>query len=568
MYIKLEDPRLFGNFAAEDEDIELLDSYFVDKPGYKSFRSDDKLCIVRAKKGMGKSALLKKVAHEKSLLGSDDIVVQVKGSEIIKNSFPTTTDIQQLINVWQTAIYNRVNIEIGKIIGFNDKNVNNIEFLEIEEFKGRNLIYCLVERMIRKLEDLTLHKPQMANVISSLIRYQQKSSRKVWLFVDDIDATFKNTEEESKRLSSFFTACRYIIHNMHGLYIRASVRTDVWAVIADKDESLDKVDQPTYMMDLSWSELEVKNIIANRIRTYILNNTPNHSLYETIKNVDQNSRELNSIMNQVFKGMMPWGSGIRKPSVIIFTLSNRRPRWAIHLCSLAGQAAARKQKRRIGIDELTENLDTYGKRRITDIVREHEHQSENIREFVNAFAKKQDRYSTEELLEVIRNEILSNIQPKIEGVMGITTAMDIAHFLFRMGFITAREDLEGTEYKHYSFEDDHSLLNSKVNPDKGYIWEIHPSFRTALRIAESDGGVFSKKEIEESKRHQGRVKWFNVKKGFGFIDVVGYGDIYVHYSSIIEDGFKKLDEGQIVEFNIEDAEQGTQAINVKKLGTT
>ncbi|TDL48578.1 cold shock domain-containing protein [Paenibacillus dendritiformis] len=134
-----------------------------------------------------------------------------------------------------------------------------------------------------------------------------------------------------------------------------------------------------------------------------------------------------------------------------------------------------------------------------------------------------------------------------------------------MGFITAREDLGGTEYKHYNFEDDHSLLNSRTNPDKGYVWEIHPSFRTALKIAESDGGVFSKKEIIASKRQRGKVKWFNVKKGFGFIEIEGFGDVYVHFSSILEDGFKKLDEGQIVEFNIDDVEKGTQAINVKKL---
>lgn len=48
--IKLDDPKLFGNLAAEDEDIDLLDSYFVDKSVYDYFRSEDKLWIVRAKK--------------------------------------------------------------------------------------------------------------------------------------------------------------------------------------------------------------------------------------------------------------------------------------------------------------------------------------------------------------------------------------------------------------------------------------------------------------------------------------------------------------------------------------
>ncbi len=64
---------------------------------------------------------------------------------------------------------------------------------------------------------------------------------------------------------------------------------------------------------------------------------------------------------------------------------------------------------------------------------------------------------------------------------------------------------------------------------------------------------------------QGTVKWFNAEKGFGFIEVEGGNDVFVHFSAIQGDGFKSLDEGQRVEFEVEDGNRGPQATNVTKL---
>jgi len=64
---------------------------------------------------------------------------------------------------------------------------------------------------------------------------------------------------------------------------------------------------------------------------------------------------------------------------------------------------------------------------------------------------------------------------------------------------------------------------------------------------------------------QGKVKWFNSEKGFGFIEVEGGSDVFVHFSAIQCDGFKTLDEGQAVEFNVVQGNRGPQAENVVKL---
>ncbi|CAM4058434.1 cold shock protein CspC [Bacillus luti] len=64
---------------------------------------------------------------------------------------------------------------------------------------------------------------------------------------------------------------------------------------------------------------------------------------------------------------------------------------------------------------------------------------------------------------------------------------------------------------------------------------------------------------------QGRVKWFNAEKGFGFIEREDGDDVFVHFSAIQQDGYKSLEEGQKVEFDIVDGARGPQAANVVKL---
>ena len=65
-----------------------------------------------------------------------------------------------------------------------------------------------------------------------------------------------------------------------------------------------------------------------------------------------------------------------------------------------------------------------------------------------------------------------------------------------------------------------------------------------------------------AERIVGTVKWFNTAKGYGFISREGGKDVFVHYSAIIGDGFRNLEEGQQVEFEIEDTPRGPQAANV------
>ena len=64
---------------------------------------------------------------------------------------------------------------------------------------------------------------------------------------------------------------------------------------------------------------------------------------------------------------------------------------------------------------------------------------------------------------------------------------------------------------------------------------------------------------------QGTVKWFNAEKGYGFISQDNGPDVFAHFSAILSDGFKSLNEGDKVMFNIEEGQRGLQAVNITTL---
>lgn len=64
---------------------------------------------------------------------------------------------------------------------------------------------------------------------------------------------------------------------------------------------------------------------------------------------------------------------------------------------------------------------------------------------------------------------------------------------------------------------------------------------------------------------KGKVKWFNAEKGFGFIESENGTDVFVHFSAIAMDGYKTLEEGAEVEFDVVDGEKGPHAANVKRV---
>ncbi|GBC81307.1 Cold shock protein CspB [bacterium HR10] len=78
-------------------------------------------------------------------------------------------------------------------------------------------------------------------------------------------------------------------------------------------------------------------------------------------------------------------------------------------------------------------------------------------------------------------------------------------------------------------------------------------------------GKFWERSERQAMRETGRVKWFNNKKGYGFIERQEGGDVFVHYTAIKAEGFRSLEEGEIVTFDVVRGPKGLQAENVERL---
>ncbi|MGF6806048.1 hypothetical protein OKW30_001174 [Paraburkholderia sp. Clong3] len=316
---------IFGNDSGEDENPDVLSSYFVDLPQFSRFNSaEHPLGIVRARKGMGKSALLSRL-HHSIQRDAHDIVIKVTGNELLAMGDFAGKGSAYIENSWKKVICQRICIEIGSKIGFaaSDLAMSLVESAEIEGFKDKNIVSALTDRVgnIVKLAfgkggDTALdvsglaNKKAIPNPQESLRRYQdEKADGRVWFLVDDVDAKYKDNEHFQELVGGFFTAIRSLAFSVQNLCIRASVRTDVWYNLRSMEDQ-DKLRQ--YVIDIAWNDSALKRILARKILSYFrrTGSDPFIARYDEKGNY-------NEIMDLVFEKTFRWGDGRVEPFIPI-----------------------------------------------------------------------------------------------------------------------------------------------------------------------------------------------------------------------------------------------------------
>jgi hypothetical protein len=300
--------------------------------------------------------------------------------------------------------------------------------------------------------------------------------------VDDIDQNFANTEKWRVKLGTFFTACRQIVGVIPELRIRTAIRPNIWAIIKREFEALSHIEQ--YIHDLSWSSDQFRSLLAARISAYLKRTNQWAQLASRLPREEFLRQQ--AIVGLAFDDPMPWGGGDRKrpPHVVLWTLTGHRPRWLVELCKVAGKAAAKHNMTRINRDDVDVQLAQFGRRRIEDTVAEFRSQCPQIEELLGAFSRQPDLYSTDELLKTIHNRIIQAVTPTFVGLGGKTSDLDVAHFLFQVGFLAGRRNYgEHDGYDHILYRDNPTLLRSRTNLDDGLRWEVNPSFERCSTCA-------------------------------------------------------------------------------------
>ncbi|MCK9398137.1 MAG: hypothetical protein M0Q44_21435 [Methylobacter sp.] len=484
VYINLKDKKLFGNEAGEDEDLDLLNSYYIDHEDFEDFfDKDERLSIVSARKGMGKSALLSRLEFKlKSEPNyTSPIIIRVKGNDLLGLGDFTDKDQAYLENYWKQIICKKIILEIGDTIGFafTSDEMSIIEIAELEGIKSKNIVGGLISRIKGKIP---LVNAEVKNTIPSdleslLNNYQESNANsKVWILIDDIDAKFQNNEKYQARVGSFFSAIRALAFDLNNLNIRATVRSDVWSCLRHL-EDLDKMEQ--YIIDIFWSKRYMRDMLTNKILAYIKRLYP-----ESPQAKYKLKSDYNKLLDLVFNSPINWGNDSNAQLFeAISTFSNRRPRWMAQLCRMAAEKARKSPNaRKIDLEHIKYILENFGKNRRDDLIKEHLHQFEELEILIDAFRATDKEFKYSDINKVLEDNFIKEREvDKIPNVDGSKYCRpeDLGNFIYKLGLIS-RSHGDGKTFTHFS--DDPDLYRSNENRNDNIVWSIHPSYRTFLNI--------------------------------------------------------------------------------------
>lgn len=471
----------YGNDSGEHESDEVLEQYFCESEDVEDFYDDqERFVFVNARKGVGKSALLKHSRIKILKQSPESLTISLKGSDL---SSPFASESEHAavgINNWKKKICESINRELGRKIGFaiTDDEIMLVENSEIDNYKDRNLVGALSERLRSKLFTIEKKNISIQNEAKLLERYSENKNIDVWLFIDDIDAKFKSEERYIEYITSFFSACRDLSHSVCGLKIRSTIRADVWPILRTHDESMDHCEQ--YMRKLRWDEHDIGNIIGKKIFAFS-KNCDDFELPEKEEFYDSKTKQSQLLLARKY----PW-YGKRVPSIKpLVAHSHGRPRWSAKLLRESAKRAAKNNNENIKWADLSACFPEYSRKRYDELLAEHRHQFPHLERIYECFSHGPSIYSTSELLEKINSSYIERYgKPKLDGTNVESDDIAIAHFMFRSGFIVGR----GKEDKSYyvEFEDRPTLLITEENLDDNLDWNIALVYRKTLSIGESN----------------------------------------------------------------------------------
>lgn len=469
----------FGNEAGDDVDPAELSTYFVEQELFVSMLDHkQKLSIAVAKKGLGKSALIQWMSYKVAEKHPEALIVKCRGSDITRAQFNLKSNLESpndYIRDWMIRLCAIANRRIARElnVALTDDKMTLIETAELDGFKQKNLVSSLTSRFTKLFGEMQPEPSKAANEVELLKRVQP---RDLWIMIDDLDATFQNTPAECLSISTFFSACRYLMQDVKGVAIRVTMRANVWSTIRRYDESLDKLEQ--YVHEIKWAESDFRRLLYRRIKSQL---DELGMRYPYIDDKWSDEKKEQKFIELVFVPTAEWADRDIPIYRLIYTLSYHRPRWAIQLCKLMKKDAITSTDTLLTKGHVEAVWGEYGLKRIADLVAEHKHQCKQIEELINAFRGAERLMTRDQLIAWIKNHITNHLSPFIDGVQ-TTSPVVVAHLLYEIGFIIARSEERGGGYEHYSFELMPDFLSSRTNDDFGMSWEIHPCYREALDI--------------------------------------------------------------------------------------
>lgn len=257
-------PKIFGYEDAADEDTERLKQYFFKRGDYDAIKSDLPLSIVVGFKGVGKSALLK-VAYEEDQ-DDDTPSLWIRPDDVVEmiEELSTDVDFSKMVLLWKRGIARLIASRIASDWMFVHGDDAKSALIWAQETGYRNRDF--IQRTIALLEPKTKKHINTASnqaptekgehhIISRLLK-----NKKVILYFDDLDAGWEATESQRRKLSALILALRNMTTDIKGIKARMAIRTDVYTLLRESDESTDKFEN--YVVNCNWQNHDIFRVIS------------------------------------------------------------------------------------------------------------------------------------------------------------------------------------------------------------------------------------------------------------------------------------------------------------------
>jgi len=456
---------LFGFEDAESEPIERLKEYYFKKDTYNRVVSDLPIRILVGHKGTGKSALFKIAINEEK--EKENLPILIKPDDIAELG-KSNENFLLKIRAWKFGLNKIIGTKVFNEFGIDDENT----LVKLSRF-GIKIMSFVTESVKALKDNIDLTSTQQKLISDFLLK------NKIIVYIDDLDRGWQGTKDDVNRISALLNAVRDMANENPGLHFKISLRSDVYYLVRTSDESTDKIEGAVVWFQ--WSNHEILIMLIKRILTYFEAEVDEHNLIT--KPQKQISYHLSRVFESIFTGRGQWGNAPMYR--VLMSLTRKRPRDIVKLCSLAAHNASQHNSNIINTDHLMNSFEEYSQGRIQDTINEYQSELPNIEKLL--FAMKPNKrqrqtkdgylYTTDELLLKIRNIMTQNNFHFSDNRMA--REKDLAHFLYKINFLTARKTLEDGQIQRKYFEESRYLFSTFV--DFGYSWEVHPAFRWALQ---------------------------------------------------------------------------------------
>lgn len=471
--------KLFGHEAAEDEDSERLQEYYLKNEIYSRITANLPLRILVGHKGIGKSALFKIAIAEDKQKGI--LPIFIRPDDLIDIGKDASTFLET-IRDWKKGLKYIIAM---KVLEYAEIEPNHEFYDSIKAYAGK-IVNFVTETFIQLKEKLNLSQTQQA-IISSYLK-----NKKINIYIDDLDRGWESKKSDIQNLSALLNAVRDMSNDNPGLSFKISLRSDVYYLVRTSDESTDKIEGSVVWY--TWTQHEILLLLIKRIQTYI-GNEFNIDSFRQLHQA-QLAKYLDSVFEQKFWGIGKW-SEIPMFRVLM-SMIRKRPRDLVKLCTLAAKRAHNLKLDKINTESLRSIFEEYSQGRIQDTVNEFKSELPKIESLLLGMKPSKKTLKTSEnyifttqlLLSKINNIMMHANYTFANG--SSATARDLLQFLYKINFLTARKLTESGEIDRKDFEENRYLSTQFV--DYGYDWEIHPAYRWALQ-PDSIEDIFYKLDI-------------------------------------------------------------------------